>query len=178
MLLPLHPLQVAMAQFITSHISTITPYFGQAADRVSDGYNAIKRKGYTMRQNAYAMKQNAFFKATKFALSNAEDTKLPNKSFDLVTVMYAFHEAPLKGREKILREARRLLAPGGTLAVVDISTAYVPSRTMLRGEPYVQEYQQNIHRQLGTFRGFERAHYKEIIPNQLGMWTLKRSVAA
>lgn len=160
-----------MAEFITDHIATLKPYFGLAANRVSESYTSMKKRGY-------AMKHRAFFRATQFALRNAEDTQLPDKSFDLVTVMYAFHEAPMKGRDKILQEARRLLSPGGTLAVVDISTDYVPSENMLRGEPYVQEYQKNIHRQLEAFKGFERARYKEIVPHHLGMWTLKRSAIA
>jgi ubiquinone/menaquinone biosynthesis C-methylase UbiE len=168
-----------MAKFITSHIATLKPSFGLAANRVSDSYkNAMdKRRSSSSSSGIAATKYNSFFKSTKFALRNAEDTKLPDKSFDLVTVMYAFHEAPLQGRDKILKEARRLLTTGGTLAVVDISTDYVPSASMLLGEPYVQEYQKNIHRQLGTFRGFERARYQEIVPHHLGMWTLKRSSA-
>lgn len=49
---------------------------------------------------------------------------------------YAFHEAPLNGRQRILEEARRLLSPGGVLAVIDIATDYEPSESMLAGEPY------------------------------------------
>jgi ubiquinone/menaquinone biosynthesis C-methylase UbiE len=49
---------------------------------------------------------------------------------------YAFHEAPKQGRQRILKEVRRLLRPGGVLAVIDISTEYTPSRSMLAGEPY------------------------------------------
>lgn len=71
-----------------------------------------------------------------FSEANAESTDLPARSFDLVTVMYAFHEAPKHGRENILKEAHRLLQPGGTLAVVDICTDYTPSESMLAGEPY------------------------------------------
>ena len=49
---------------------------------------------------------------------------------------------------------------------------------MLQGEPYVQEYQRNIHRQLTNIQGFERPKYRDIVPHHLGMWTLKRSVMA
>lgn len=154
-----------MAEFLTKHLALINALLKRT---VTDSYKSMKKKGY-------ALKKVAMFKATRFARSNAEDTKLPEKSFDLVTVMWAFHEAPMKGRDKILMEARRLLAPGGTLAVVDISTDYVPSKTMLKGEPFVQEYQQNIHRQLEHLKGFYGAEYRTIVPNHLGMWTLKRS---
>lgn len=74
--------------------------------------------------------------STTFSRANAENTQLPSRSFDLVTVMYAFHEAPSHGRQNILKEAHRLLQPGGTLAVIDICTDYTPSKSMLAGEPY------------------------------------------
>ena len=125
---------IAMAEFITSHINNfpitrISSHHLQ--DSCSASYKAMKKKGYAMKH-----------KAIQCLSCNAEATLLPNRSVDLVTVlMYAFHEAPKKGREAILQEARRLLSPGGTLAVVDISTDYVPSKSMLlSGERYVQEY--------------------------------------
>lgn len=42
----------------------------------------------------------------------------------------------MSGRQRILQEARRLLSPGGVLAVIDIATDYEPSPSMLAGEPY------------------------------------------
>jgi ubiquinone/menaquinone biosynthesis C-methylase UbiE len=78
------------------------------------------------------------------------------------------------GRERILKEARRLLQPGGTLAVVDICTDYTPSDAMLMGEPYVLEYQQNIHHQLQEFKGFSFTEYRDVLPGHVGMWILKR----
>ena len=161
-----------MAQFITDHIATLSV-------NAKKHYNSMKRQGH----NVLRPTSNAQERATtvrhsiQYMLRNAEDTQLPNKSCDLVTVMYAFHEAPHQGREKILKEARRLLTPGGVLAVVDISTEYTPSPNMLLGEPYVQEYQRNIHRQLANIPGFERPKYKDIVPDHLGMWTLKRSAS-
>jgi ubiquinone/menaquinone biosynthesis C-methylase UbiE len=74
-------------------------------------------------------------KATSFTEGNAEKTLFPGRSFDLVTIMYAFHEAPKEGRGRILREAHRLLEPGGTLAVIDICTDYTLSKAMLAGGP-------------------------------------------
>jgi SAM-dependent methyltransferase len=169
--------QVAMAEFITNHIALVKPYFGLSSRRrpvLSESYLAMKRRGYAMRPPPPSP-TNAAATTARFALANAEDTQLPDTSFDLVTVMYAFHEAPRLGREKMLREARRLLSPGGILAVVDICTEYAPSLEMLKGEPYVQEYQANIHGQLASIPGFEQPHYQEIVPHHLGMWTLRRT---
>lgn len=109
-----------------------------------------------------------------YNLANAEKTDLPSSSIDLVTIMYAFHEAPYLGRYRILREARRLLAPGSTLAVIDISTNYKPSPSMLAGEPYVLEYQENIIDQLQKIQGFTDYKYTEVVEGHVGFWLLTR----
>ncbi len=138
-------------------------------------------KVQTLQQAASSTFKSALRKAefgtkaiSKFIRGNAERTNFKAKTFDLVTVMYAFHEAPRLGRYKILREVRRLLKPGGTLALVDISPEYEPSPSMLAGEPYVLEYQQNIHQQMEEIRGFTDLEYKVIVPGHVGMWLLKR----
>lgn len=113
-----------------------------------------------------------------YSIGNAECTNLPKGSFDLVTIMYGFHEVPFLGRYRILREARRLLAPGGTLAIVDISTEYEPSPTMLAGEPYVLEYQKNIHAQLNALQGFDDCTYVNSVPGHVGTWFLTRKEAS
>ena len=163
------PEMISMANFITRHLAMVRPFFDGVAHRMKDSYRALRERGYAVR---------SCYHATKFLRTNAEDTHLPAKSFDLVTVMYGFHEAPHAGRERILREARRILAPGGTLAVIDISADYEPSESMLAGEPYVKEYQRNIHRQLKRFQGFTQTQYRDIVPKHVGLWTLKRSPTA
>ena len=153
-----------MANFLTEHLQIFWPLY----EKVSESYKTLQKKGY-------AIKRAAKRKAIQFLQGNAENTSLPDASFDLVTVMWAFHEAPLQGRDRIIKEARRLLSPGGILAVVDISSDYVPSKTMLQGEPYVQEYQQNIHNQLQHIHGFKTPQFRSIVDNHLSMWTLTRS---
>jgi ubiquinone/menaquinone biosynthesis C-methylase UbiE len=54
--------------------------------------------------------------------------------------MYAFHEVPREGRDRMIREARRILEPGGTLAIVDIHTDFKPPPSMLLGEPYGKQH--------------------------------------
>ena len=112
----------------------------------------------------------------QFVQGNAERTRLPSQSFDLVTIMYSFHEAPYLGRYLMLREARRLLKHNGILAVVDICPEYTPSDTMLAGEPYVLEYQQNIMRQMARMTGFVDKEYHTLVPDHVGMWISSRYI--
>ena len=72
------------------------------------------------------VKDSSIERISEYVQGNAEKTDFPGKSFDLVTIMYAFHEAPKMGRDMILREVRRLLKPGGKLALIDISPEYTP----------------------------------------------------
>ncbi|KAL4457547.1 hypothetical protein ABPG75_012412 [Micractinium tetrahymenae] len=55
----------------------------------------------------------------KYMHANMEATGLPDASFDLVSVQYVTHECPGHVIDSLVRECRRLLRPGGTLAVVD-----------------------------------------------------------
>jgi ubiquinone/menaquinone biosynthesis C-methylase UbiE len=103
---------------------------------------------------------------------SAENTELPNLSFDLVTIMYGFHEVPMVGRVKILNEARRLLRRGGHLAIVDICPTYTPAAAMLAGEPFVLEYQQNIESQLANLKGFRLSKRKSVVPGHVFLWLL------
>ncbi len=154
---------INVASFLTNHVLFFKPVLSFIKKRI--GSKKLKTKE----------SKGKFPRKAKYMICNAERTKFPSKSFDLVTVMYAFHEAPHSGREKILREAHRVLQPGGTLAVIDISTEYSPSPTMLSGEPYVLEYQKNIHRQMRSLRGFSGISYKSLVQGHVGMWTLRRS---
>ncbi len=51
--------------------------------------------------------------------AQAEDTKLPDNSFDLVTLQFVTHELPGYASKAIFAEALRLLRPGGAIALVD-----------------------------------------------------------
>ena len=91
--------------------------------------------------------------------------------------MYGFHEVPMEGRARIINEARRLLRRGGHLAIVDICPTYEPSPHMLAGEPFVEEYQQNIDSQLANFPGFTFAKRKVVVPGHVNMWLLTAAEA-
>lgn len=162
------PEMVEMAQLLSVHDADL--------EKVRDGFNLQTIK-YFLRKCARRLRRVISRKTEStvtFLTGNAESTTFSDESFDLVTVMYALHEAPSLGRSRIFHEARRLLRPGGTLAVIDISPEYKPSKSMLMGEPYMLEYQKNIHDQLGTLPGFGTFHNETVVPGHVEMWTLKR----
>lgn len=78
----------------------------------------------------------------------AESTNLPDASFDLVSTCLMCHELPRTATEAIFREARRLLRPGGHLAMMDMNPhsevhAKMPPYilTLLKStEPYLDDY--------------------------------------
>lgn len=78
----------------------------------------------------------------------AEATGLPDASYDLVSVFLVFHELPQTAAKAILREARRLLRPGGYLTLMDMNPqsqvyATMPAYvfTLFKStEPYFDDY--------------------------------------
>ncbi|KAH1247876.1 Demethylmenaquinone methyltransferase [Glycine max] len=80
--------------------------------------------------------------------ANGEDTGLPSKSFNLVSIAFVVHECPARVIVNLVREAFRLLRPGGTLALVDSTTKSKVLQelspvlfTLLKStEPFLDEY--------------------------------------
>jgi ubiquinone/menaquinone biosynthesis C-methylase UbiE len=54
-----------------------------------------------------------------FIAAAAEDVPRPDGSFDVITAIYLFHELPPRQRRAVASEIARLLAPGGTLILLD-----------------------------------------------------------
>lgn len=50
---------------------------------------------------------------------NAEQMPFRDGSFDIVSCVYLFHELPKNARRNVMREMRRVLAPGGLLVIED-----------------------------------------------------------
>ena len=63
--------------------------------------------------------------------AKAEDTNLPDASFDLVTLQFVIHELPRHITTEVFQEAQRLLRPGGYLAIVDNN----PKSPVIQGLP-------------------------------------------
>jgi ubiquinone/menaquinone biosynthesis C-methylase UbiE len=80
--------------------------------------------------------------------AKAEETGLPNASFDLVSACLVFHELPQSAAIAIFQEARRLLRPGGHFTIMDMNPkseiyAKMPPYilTLLKStEPYLDQY--------------------------------------
>ncbi|KMT01826.1 hypothetical protein BVRB_9g210180 [Beta vulgaris subsp. vulgaris] len=80
--------------------------------------------------------------------ANGEDTGLPAKSFDLISIAYVLHECPAKATVNLVKEAFRLLRPGGTIAITDNSPkskklqelSPVLFTLMKSTEPFLDEY--------------------------------------
>jgi ubiquinone/menaquinone biosynthesis C-methylase UbiE len=78
----------------------------------------------------------------------AEAMPFPGQSFDLVSTCLMCHELPQESTQAILKEAHRLLKPGGHLAIMDMNPqsevfAKLPPYvfTLLKStEPYLDEY--------------------------------------
>ena len=51
--------------------------------------------------------------------SKAEETKFADNSFDLITLQFVIHELPRYATKAIFSEAKRILRPGGVIAIVD-----------------------------------------------------------
>lgn len=80
--------------------------------------------------------------------ATAEQTGLPDNSFDLVSCFLLFHELPQDATRQILREIRRILRPNGHFALMDMNPhsdiyAKMPPYilTLLKStEPYLDQY--------------------------------------
>jgi ubiquinone/menaquinone biosynthesis C-methylase UbiE len=78
----------------------------------------------------------------------AESTGLPSASVDLVSACLLFHELPRTAAVQILKEAKRLLRPGGHFALMDMNPkSEIYSKmppyilTLLKStEPYMDDY--------------------------------------
>jgi ubiquinone/menaquinone biosynthesis C-methylase UbiE len=84
----------------------------------------------------------------KLYLGQAEDTRLPARSFDLVSSFILLHELPAETNVAFFAEAFRLLEPGGAVIMTDVPpysehdklTAWKYDRgAQYGGEPYWRE---------------------------------------
>ena len=112
---------------------------------------------------------NTLQRRVDFRLVNGEETGLEASSQDVAALCFVLHEAPAAGRKALLKEARRILKPGGTLMVLDIAQTYEPSDAMAAGEPYVYGYMKNIRRDIDA-AGFARVEESYLVEDRATLW--------
>ena len=95
----------------------------------------------------------------------AEATGFANSEFDIVTASLLFHETPAEISLKILKEAYRLLKPGGQVIILDGHQKTLRNTTWLSDifeEPYIREYAAgSVDAWLGK-AGFERVLTEDV----------------
>merc|ERR1712039_1120368 len=104
------------------------------------------------------------YPAHEFRHGMAECTGMPDGSVDIVTFNFLFHELPLASSQAALREAYRVLKPGGMVAVLDVDPRRLLEMPPLRRwafqvtEPWCKDgeyYALNLEKELPAL-GFEK----------------------
>lgn len=101
-----------------------------------------------------------------FRVGHAEHWHLDGKVFDIISIMFCFHEIPQYNRKKIIQ--KYVKAAKEEIVIVDISPEYIPSKAMLMGEPYLPDYLENIREDLHNFSE------EVLIENHVHLWSLKK----
>ena len=112
--------------------------------------------------------------AVHFSQQNAEQTDFPDGHFDLIVSHVLMHETSGAALPRIIRECRRLLAPGGVMAHCDVpqregdafDLAIPDWDTYNNNEPFMGHMRDTDMRALFTACGFEAERYFDgYVPN-------------
>ncbi|KAJ1635997.1 hypothetical protein T492DRAFT_962414 [Pavlovales sp. CCMP2436] len=106
-----------------------------------------------------------------FVEGNAE-TYGADASHDVCTIMFATHEMPRDGRQRVLANAMRVARK--YVLVVDICPSFRPTEVMLTGEPYVLDYLEHIDAdvRLAAANRAWRTSKWHIVKGHVVMWRL------
>lgn len=121
-------------------------------------------------------------KRVHYVQGMAENTGLPAESFDLIVAIFLFHEMPRKARDQTVREAYRLLRPGGVFAIMEsppfevlldqyspLSAFLLDSTGRRMDDPYIPEFFTENRVEMMKRGGFETARDVPL-PNELTGW--------
>lgn len=101
-----------------------------------------------------------------------EETKYPDNTFDVVSLAFVIHECPEKATAALMREAHRILKPGGTFVMTDnnpqspvIQNLPPALFTLMKStEPHSNEYYTIDVQQMLQDAGFEHVHQEQTDP--------------
>lgn len=109
-------------------------------------------------------------KEINYILDNIEFLQLETKA-NLITIMFTMHEIPEESRKHVLLNAYENLEKNGSLLIVDIALDYKPSKIMLDGEPYVENYLKNIQNEIKNL--FPNNHNQSVVlKNHVTKWLI------
>ena len=97
---------------MTKNIRLTFPHARIVATDLSAPYLEMAQRRFS--KNSFLRKNNA-----EFIEANATQLPFADNSFDAVYSVFLFHELPLEARIETIREARRVLKPGGVFFYVD-----------------------------------------------------------
>ncbi|XP_060201521.1 uncharacterized protein LOC132630022 isoform X3 [Lycium barbarum] len=115
------------ADFLIKDILDIGCSAGVSTRYIADRYPSAKVTGLDLSPYFLSVaqykekKRNQGKNSISWIHANGENTGLPSKSFDLVSIAYVFHECPERAIRNVVKESFRLLRPGGTIAITDNS---------------------------------------------------------
>jgi ubiquinone/menaquinone biosynthesis C-methylase UbiE len=105
----------------------------------------------------------------RFIIGNAEYYGATNE-FDVSTIIFALHEMPSYGYKNVIKNAKYISR--NEILVMDISPNYTPSKIMLSGEPYLENYKKNIDNYLKS----ENFKSINLIDNHVTLWHYKNEI--
>jgi ubiquinone/menaquinone biosynthesis C-methylase UbiE len=120
-------------------------------------------------------------KKVNYSQRNAENTGLADNSFDLIVAIWLFHEIPVKAMHNVVREAYRLLRPGGVFAFMESPPYQILNKinplsevvfdTVARDmvDPWIPQLLKLDRSKLLRDGGFQDAR-EETLPNSLTGW--------
>lgn len=96
----------------------------------------------------------------KYHHALAESMPFESDSYDIVSISFVTHEVPTKICQEIIAEAYRVLRPGGTISMVDLSGKRIKSLPQPRKyffeltEPFIRQYYKTDHSKMLEETGF------------------------
>ena len=117
--------------------------------------------------------------AVHFHQMNADSLDFPDGSFDLVFSSMFLHELSLKTIDKVFREARRVLRPGGLMLHMELPPNsqmpayegfYLDWDCYYNDEPFYKAFRDQEPTALCEKAGFDRANYIQFVVPSLGFY--------